>query len=64
MPIEDLKRTMKTVTANDVIDQLADQTFDNAKIVLQKTGYVRRSINLFWWGMTCFFASPFSPYPP
>ena len=56
MPIEDFKTTMKTITPNDVIDQLADQTFDNAKIVAQKTGYVLRSVNLFWWGMTCFFA--------
>ena len=56
MPIEDFKTTMKTITPNDVINQLADQTFDNAKIVTQTTGYVRRSINLFWWGMTCFFA--------
>ena len=56
MPLEDFKTTMKAITSNDVIDQLADQTFDNAKIVSQKTGYVRRSIKLFWWGMTCFFA--------
>jgi hypothetical protein len=33
MPIEDFKTTMKDITPNGVIDQLADQTFDNAKIV-------------------------------
>ena len=55
MGIEDFKKTMKSITPDDVIDQLADQTFDNAKIVTQKTELVRRSINLFWWGMTCFF---------
>src|SRR5713226_3715337 len=56
MPIEDFKTTMKTLTPNDVIDQLADQTFDNAKIVTQKTDHVRRSIRFFYCGMTCFFA--------
>lgn len=56
MPIEDFKATMKTIAPNDVIDQLADQTFDNAKIVAQKTVHVRRSINFFYYGMTCFFA--------
>jgi hypothetical protein len=47
---------MKELTPNDVIDLLADQTFDNAKIVKQKTAHVQRSIKLFYIGMTCFFA--------
>jgi hypothetical protein len=55
MGIEDFKNKMKTITPEEVIDQLDGQTFDNAKIVQQKTGDVRRSIKLFWWGMTCFF---------
>jgi hypothetical protein len=46
---------MKDLTPNDVIDLLADQTFDNAKIVKQKTAHVQRSIKLFYAGMTCFF---------
>ena len=56
MPIEDFKTTMKNITPNDVINQLADQTFDNAKIIKQKTDDVRRSIKFFYYGMTCFFA--------
>ena len=55
MPIEDFKTTVKTITPSELIDQLADQTFDNAKIVVQKTTYVVQSIKYFWWGMTCFF---------
>jgi hypothetical protein len=38
MPIEDFKTTTKDITPNGVIDQLADQTFDNAKIVAQESG--------------------------
>jgi hypothetical protein len=38
MPIEDFKTTVKDITPNGVIDQLADQTSDNAKIVAQESG--------------------------
>lgn len=56
LPLEDFKKAMNEITPNQVIDQLADQTYDNAKIVKQKTNYVRRSIKLFYCGMACFFA--------
>jgi len=54
-PLEDFKKTMGLITPNQVIDQLADQTYDNAKIVARKTAYVLRSIKLFYYGMACFF---------
>ena len=56
MSIEEFKKAMTELTPNNVIDLLADQTFDNAKIVKQKTAHVQRSIKLFYIGMTCFFA--------
>lgn len=56
MGIENFKNTMKTLTANNAIDLLADQTYDNAKIVAKKTTRVRRSIKFFYYGMAFFFA--------
>jgi Family of unknown function (DUF5706) len=53
--IEDFKNAMKTLTPNNAIDLLADQTYDNAKIVTKKTAHVRRSITFFYYGMGCFF---------
>jgi hypothetical protein len=55
MPIEDFKTTMKDITPNGVIDQLADQTSDNAKIVAQESG-LRPTQHRIYYGMTCFFA--------
>jgi hypothetical protein len=54
--IEDFKATMRTITPNQVIDLLAEQTYDNAKIIAQKTSSIRGCIRLFYWGMACFFA--------
>jgi hypothetical protein len=56
MGIEDFKATMKNITPANVIDQIADQTYDNAKIVARKTAHVRRSIRFFYYGLGCFFA--------
>ena len=56
LPLEDFKKAMNAITPTQVIDQLADQTYDNAKIVTRKTEYVRRSIKLFYYGIACFFA--------
>jgi len=56
MAHEDFKATMKRLTPNEIIDLLADQTYDNARIVCQKTAAVQRSVKLFCWGMACFFA--------
>lgn len=47
---------MRTITPNQVIDLLAEQTYDNAKIIAQKTTNVQGCIRLFYWGMACFFA--------
>jgi hypothetical protein len=55
MSHEEFKKTMTDIVPNKVVDTLIDQTYDNAVIVKEKTKYVRRSINLFWWGMILFF---------
>jgi len=54
MSLEEFKSSMSVITPNQIIDQLADQTYNNAKIVMKKTDYVRRSIRLFYWGVACF----------
>lgn len=55
MPIEDFKAIMKQLAPNDVIELLADQTYDNAKVVQQKTADVQQCVKLFLWGMASFF---------
>jgi len=47
---------MKTLPPNELIDLLADQTYDNAKIVQQKTQAVQQSMKAFFVGLACFFA--------
>ena len=54
MPIEDFKAKMHRLTPNEVIDLLADQTYDNAKVVQQKTANVQQCIKWFHWGMALF----------
>ena len=53
---EAFKQQMKTLLPNELIDLLADQTYDNAKIVQQKTQAVQRSMKTFFIGLACFFA--------
>ena len=53
---EEFKATMKTLTPDGIIDHLADQTYDNAKIVQAKTANVHRSFTLFLVGLCCFLA--------
>lgn len=53
---EDFKATMKTLTPDGIVDHLADQTYDNAKVVQAKTANVLRSFTLFLCGLCCFLA--------
>jgi Family of unknown function (DUF5706) len=56
MGIEDFKATMRTLPPNQVIDLLAEQTYDNAKIISLKSDLVRQSVRFFYLGMACFLA--------
>ena len=56
MPHEDFKERMKVLPPNELLDLIADQTYDNAKIVQKKTRAVQRSTNTFFIGLACFFA--------
>jgi hypothetical protein len=53
---EEFKATMKSLNPDGIIDHLADQTYDNAKIVQAKTANVHRSFTLFLCGLYCFLA--------
>ncbi len=55
MPHEEFKQRMKTLQPDETLDLLADQTYDNAKIVQQKTRAVQASISAFFIGLACFF---------
>lgn len=55
MAHEEFKQRMKTLLPNEALDLIADQTYDNAKIVQQKTRAVQRSIKAFFLGLACFF---------
>ncbi len=54
-PHEAFKQQMKTLQPDELLDLLADQTYDNAKIVQQKTRAVQRSTKAFFIGLACFF---------
>jgi hypothetical protein len=55
-PHEEFKQHMKTLLPNELLDLLADQSYDNAKIVQQKTRAVQQSMKAFFIGLACFFA--------
>ena len=53
---EEFKAIMKTLTPESVIDTLADQTFDIAKIVQEKMCNVQHGFTYFLCGLCCFLA--------
>ena len=55
MPQEDFKQKMINLLPNELLGLLVDQTYDNAKIVQQKTRDVQRSTRAFFIGLACFF---------
>jgi hypothetical protein len=52
--IEDFKAAMRTIPPNQASELLAEQTYDNAKIIARKCSYVQKSIRMFYWGMASF----------
>jgi hypothetical protein len=55
MSHEDFKQQMKMLTVEEMVELLADQTYDNAKIVQKKTKFVQYSAVAFYLGLASFF---------
>lgn len=53
-PLDEFKAVMTTLTESSAITFLAEQTYDNAKVVTRKDTIVRRSFNCFIIGTVCF----------
>jgi uncharacterized membrane protein len=53
-PLEDFRNTMLMLLPNKAIELLAEQTYDNAKVVAKKHAYVHDTINRFLWGLLSF----------
>jgi len=56
MPLDDFRKTMSSLPANEALRLLAEQTYDNAKVVAKKHARVHEAINRFFWGVLCFLA--------
>jgi hypothetical protein len=54
MPLDDFTKKMASLPANEALCLLAEQTYDNAKVVAKKHARVHDAINRFLWGMLCF----------
>jgi hypothetical protein len=53
-PIDEFRSTMLMLLPNKAIELLAEQTYDNAKVVAKKHTRVHDTINRFFWGLMCF----------
>jgi hypothetical protein len=54
MPLDDFRKLMTTLSMNSAIDLIAEQTYDNAKIVARKHARVHDAITRFFLGVLCF----------
>jgi hypothetical protein len=54
MALDDFKNKMAALKVDDALCLLAEQTYDNAKIVTKKHLRVHDAINRFFWGVLCF----------
>jgi hypothetical protein len=54
MPLDDFRKTMASLPVNEALRLLAEQTYDNAKVVARKHARVHDAINRFFWGVLCF----------
>lgn len=53
-PLDDFRKKMASLSVNEAVDLLAEQTYDNAKVVAKKHARVYEAINRFFWGVLCF----------
>lgn len=56
MPLDEFRKTMASLPVSDALRLLAEQTYDNAKVVATKHARVHVAINRFFWGVLCFLA--------
>lgn len=56
MPLDDFRKAMASPPVNESLRLLAEQTYDNAKVVAKKHARVHEAINRFFWGVLCFLA--------
>lgn len=54
MSLDDFRHTMASLQVNDALCFMAEQTYDNAKVVAKKHAQVHEVINRFFWGVLCF----------
>lgn len=54
MALDEFKSKMAALKVDDALCLLAEQTYDNAKIVATKHVRVHDAINRFFWGVLCF----------
>jgi Family of unknown function (DUF5706) len=54
MAFDDFKNKMASLKADEALCLLAEQTYDNAKVVATKHARVHDAINRFFWGVLCF----------
>jgi hypothetical protein len=54
-PLDDFRKKMASLSVNEAVDLLAEQTYDNAKVVAKKHARVYEAINRFFLGVLCFF---------
>lgn len=54
MPLDDFRKTMASLPVSEALHLLAEQTYDNAKVVATKHARVHEATNRFFWGVLCF----------
>lgn len=54
MSLDDFRKTMASLPVDVALRLLAEQTYDNAKVVAKKHARVHEAINRFFWGVLCF----------
>lgn len=54
VPLEEFRNTITTLSADRAAELLAEQTYDNARIMAQKNRMVQRTTDWFVYGMICF----------
>ena len=54
MPLDDFRKMMSSLPANETICLLIEQTYDNAKVITRKQIRVHGAINRFLGGLLCF----------
>lgn len=54
MALDDFKKKMASLEVDEALCLLAEQTYDNARVVATKHTRVHEAINRFFWGVLCF----------